>query len=67
VLLATYGDEAKPHPSLLEAALLVGSLVTLYAVARASLAGSKLLRDRANADYVRPRPVVVEVNARARR
>ncbi len=67
VVLATYGDEVKPHASLLEAALLVGTLVTLYAIARGSLAVSKLLRDRFNADYVRPRPVVVEVNARARR
>jgi hypothetical protein len=67
LLLATHGDRVQSHPSLLEAGLLIGSLATLYAVARASLYGSKALRDRFNGHYVRPQPAVVDVNARAGR
>ncbi len=37
VVLATVGDAAGPHVGLLDAALLAGTLVTLYAVARASV------------------------------
>jgi hypothetical protein len=43
-LLATVGDAVGPDVSLLDAVLLLGTLVTLYAVARVSLGGGKALR-----------------------
>jgi hypothetical protein len=43
-LLATGGEALdEQHVSLLDSALLVGTLVTLYAIARATLSGSKVL------------------------
>ena len=43
-LLAMGGDALDgQHVSLLDSALLVGTLVTLYAIARATLGGSRLL------------------------
>jgi hypothetical protein len=41
VVLATVGDAVAPHVGVLDAALLAGTLVTLYAVARASLPRKK--------------------------
>lgn len=46
VVLATVGDAIGPHVGLLDAALLAGTLVTLYAVARASLPRAKSHRGR---------------------
>jgi hypothetical protein len=71
-LLASGGDVLEPHRvGLLDAALLVGTLVTLYAVARASLGGSKALRDYRAAAAVRPVPpadiAARAINARAAR
>jgi hypothetical protein len=43
-VLATAGDDVRPHLGLLDAALLLGTLVTLYVIARASLGGGKALR-----------------------
>jgi hypothetical protein len=44
VLLATGGDALDArHVSLLDGALLVGTLITLYAIARATLGGAKVL------------------------
>jgi hypothetical protein len=43
-LLATIGDVVETHPGLLDATLLLGTLVTLYAVARVSLGGGKAMR-----------------------
>jgi hypothetical protein len=43
-VLATYGDAVDAHLGLLDAALLLGTLVTLYGVARAALGGGKVLR-----------------------
>ena len=46
VVLATFGDAVGPHIGLLDAALLTGTLVTLYAIARASLPREKGTRRR---------------------
>jgi len=43
-VLATAGEDVRPRLGLLDAALLLGTLVTLYAVARASLGGGRALR-----------------------
>jgi hypothetical protein len=43
-LLTIIGDAVRPHLSVFETALLVGTLVTLYGVARASLGGEQLFR-----------------------
>ena len=43
-LLATLGEGVETHVGLLDAVLLLGTLVTLYAVARASLAGGNAVR-----------------------
>jgi len=63
VLLATHGDLVQSHPTMLEGALLLGTLVILYAVARASLAGSRLLGPHLGTAHGTPQPVV-DVNAR---
>jgi hypothetical protein len=70
--LATIGDAIGPHVSLLDAALVVGTLVTLYAIARTSLGGGKAIRDRqkalaAQAALARRKPVVAPVSGRAGR
>ena len=43
-VLATYREDSNPHLGFLDAALLLGTLVTLYAVARVALGGGKTLR-----------------------
>jgi hypothetical protein len=48
-LLAVVGEPIHAHASLLDAVLLVGTLVTLYAVARLSLGGERTLRARRKA------------------
>jgi len=45
VVLASIGDDVGPHVSVLDAALVLGTLVTLYAIARASLGGGKAIRE----------------------
>ena len=45
-LLATVGDAVRPHASPIDAALVTGTLLTLYAVARATLDGGRAIRDR---------------------
>ena len=43
-VLATAGEDVRPRLGLLDAALVLGTLVTLYAIARVSLGGGKALR-----------------------
>jgi hypothetical protein len=45
VVLAWIGDDVAPHVGLLDAALVLGTLAMLYAIARASLGGGKVIRD----------------------
>jgi hypothetical protein len=62
VLLATGGDALDAqHVSLLDGALLAGALVTLYGIARATLAGAKVL---ARSSAARPKaPATVSARA----
>jgi hypothetical protein len=65
VLLAMGGDTLDPgHVSLLDGALLAGTLVTLYVIARATLGGSRILAKLTSA--ARPK-AAADVNARAAR
>ena len=65
VLLATGGDALDTqHVSLLDAALLTGTLATLYAIACATLSGSRMLAKWSSA--ARPK-AAADVNARAAR
>jgi hypothetical protein len=67
-LLATVGDVAQTHPGLLDALLLLGTLVTLYAVARVSLGGSKAIRSRLARGLDAPqRAALADVSGRAGR
>ena len=45
VVLAWIGDDVAPNVGLLDAALVLGTLAMLYAIARASLGGGKVIRD----------------------
>ena len=45
-VLAAVGDAVQPHVGLTDTMLVVGTLVTLYAVARAMLEGGEALRMR---------------------
>ena len=58
-LLATVPDGAAPRPGTIDAAVLAGTLVTLYAVARVALRRSK-----AGTKDVRPSPVAIPGTAR---
>lgn len=60
VLLATVGEAVQPNVSLLDWALLAGTLMMLYGVARVSLGGGAALRARRNA-------LRAQVSARAAR
>jgi hypothetical protein len=65
VLLAMGGDTLDPgHVSLLDGALLAGTLVTLYVIARATLGGSRILAKWTST--ARPK-AAADVNARAAR
>jgi len=65
VLLAMGGDTLDPgHVSLLDGALLAGTLVTLYVIARVTLGGSRILAKLTSA--ARPK-AAADVNARAAR
>jgi hypothetical protein len=65
VLLATGADALDTqHVSLLDAALLAGTLATLYAIARVTLGGSRMLAKWSSA--TRPK-AAADVNARAAR
>ena len=44
-ILAILGDVPRPHLSIFESVLLLGTLVILYGVARATLAGPRAIRD----------------------
>jgi hypothetical protein len=59
-LLAVVGDAVRPHLSIFETALLVGTLLALYGVARASASGGPLLRAQGRA-------LAARVSARAAR
>lgn len=59
-VLALVGDAARPHLSVFEAALVVGALLALYGVARASLDGGGFLRGHRRA-------LAARVSARAAR
>jgi hypothetical protein len=59
-VLEIVGDAARPHLSVFETALLLGTLVALYGVARASEGGGQVLRSHRRA-------LVARVSARAAR
>jgi hypothetical protein len=59
-VLAAYGEDVDPQLGLLDAGLLLGTLVTLYAFARAALDGGEVLRSQWRAARAEPAKVRVE-------